>query len=90
MIAVKLYRRDAEALAEAGALEFFGMPVAKADGSSWIEFEANGQPCAGQVKLVPAGVATAPEIGTIADALCQNEVKGQAGRYEWVLATGPK
>ena len=71
---VKLCRRDREV----GALQFFGTPVAKADGSSWIEFEANDQPCAGQVRLVPAGIATGPEIRAIADSLCRNETSGTA------------
>jgi len=88
MIPVKLCRRDA-AMSEVGALELFGTPVAKADGSSWIAFEANDQPCAGQVRLVPAGIATGPEIRAIADSLCRNEVRGKAGRYEWQLTPGP-
>ena len=78
---VKLCRRNAQV----GALQFFGTPVAKADGSSWIEFEADDQPCAGQVRLVPAGIATDPEIRAIADSLCRNETSGRAGRYEWEL-----
>jgi hypothetical protein len=85
MIVVKLYRRDAEAMPQAGTLEFFGTPVAPADGSSWLNFETSGQPCAGQVRLTPAGIATDPEIGAVAEALCRNEVRGEAGRYEWVL-----
>jgi hypothetical protein len=82
---VKLSHKDGEV----GALVFFGTPVAKADGSSWIEFEANDQPCAGQVRLVPAGIATGPEIRAIADSLCRNETRGKAGRYKWELAVGP-
>jgi hypothetical protein len=82
---VKLSHRDTDA----GRLQFFGTPVARADGSSWIEFDATDQPCAGQVKLVPAGIATGPEIRAIADALCRNETRGKAGRYEWELTTGP-
>ena len=85
MIQVKLYRLSSDVETEAGALEFFGTPVARTDGSSWLEFEADDQPCAGQVRLVPAGIATGPEIRAIADSLCRNEVRGQAGRYEWAL-----
>ena len=78
---VKLCHRNAQV----GALQFFGTPVAKADGASWIEFEADDQPCAGQVRLVPAGIATDLEIRSIADSLCRNETSGKAGRYEWEL-----
>jgi hypothetical protein len=88
MIAVKLYRRDGQAMSQVGTLRFFGTPVAKTDGSSWLEFEADGQPCAGQVQLTPAEIATGPEIRAVADALCRNELRGQAGRYEWVLTPG--
>lgn len=88
MIIVRLYRKDAGALNEVGTLEFFGTPIAKADGSSWIEFEPDDQPCAGQVRLVPGGIATGPEIRAVADALCRNEVRGKAGRYEWMLMPG--
>jgi hypothetical protein len=77
---VKLRRTDAVV----GTLEFFGIPVAKADGYTWIEF--NVRPCAGEVKIVPAGVATGPEIGAIADSLCRNETRGRVGRFEWELA----
>jgi hypothetical protein len=86
VILVKLYRRDSAAMPQVGTLEFFGTPVAKTDGSSWLEFEANDQPCAGQVRLIPAGIATGPEIRAVADSLCRNEVSGQSGRYQWVLA----
>jgi hypothetical protein len=78
---VKLCQTDAVV----GTLEFFGIPVAKADGSTWIEFDAN--PCTGEVKIVPAGIATRPEIGAIADSLCRNETRGRVGRYEWELTT---
>ncbi len=88
MILVKLYKRDASAPTNVGSLEFFGTPVAKTDGSSWIEFEPDDQPCAGQVRIVPAGIVNGPEIRAIADALCRNEVRGKAGRYEWVLSPG--
>lgn len=88
MILVKLYWRDAGAMPQVGTLEFFGTPVAKADGSSWLEFEANEQPCAGQVRVSPAGIATGPEIRAVADSLCRNEVRGQAGRYAWALTPG--
>jgi hypothetical protein len=88
MIAVKLYQKEGQTMSQIGTLEFFGTPVAKADGSSWLEFEADDQPCAGQVRLRPAGVATGPEIRAVADSLCRNEVRGQAGRYEWVLTPG--
>lgn len=88
MIAVKLYRKEGQAMPQVGTLEFFGTPIAKVDGSSWLEFEADDQPCAGQVRLSPDGIATGPEIRAIADSLCQNEVRGQAGRYEWVLTPG--
>ncbi len=88
MIQVKLYILGSDVETEVGALEFFGTPVAQADGSSWLEFEADDQPCAGQVRLVPAGIATGPEIRAIADSLCRNEVRGQAGRYEWALTLG--
>jgi hypothetical protein len=89
MIAVKLYGSDGRTLEQVGMLEFFGTPVAKADGSSWLEFEGNDEPCAGQVQLDPAGIATGAEIRAVADSLCRNEVRGQAGRYEWVLTAGP-
>ena len=46
MISVKLYRRDGQAMSLAGTLVFYGTPVAKTDGSSWIEFEADDQPYA--------------------------------------------
>jgi predicted ATP-dependent Lon-type protease len=85
MLRVKLSDKDVKV----GALEFFGTPVAKADGSSWIEFEANDQPCAGQVKIIPAGIATGPEIRVIANSLCRNETKGKAGRYHWELTSAP-
>ena len=88
MITVKLCRKDGQAMAQVGTLEFFGTPIARADGSSWLEFEADDQPCAGQVRLRPDGIATGPEIRAIADALCQNELRGQAGRYEWELTPG--
>jgi hypothetical protein len=89
MMLVKLYRRDAGAMPEVGTLEFFGTPVARADGSSWLNFEANDQPCAGQVRLAPAGIATGREIRAVAEALCRNEIMGQAGRYKWLLTSGP-
>ena len=85
MISVKLYRQDGQAMSQVGTLVFFGTPVAKADGSSWLQFEPNDQPCAGQVRLTPADIATGAEIRAVADSLCRNEVRGQAGRYEWVL-----
>jgi hypothetical protein len=88
VILVKLYKRDGKAMSQVGTLEFFGTPVAKADGSSWLDFEADDQPCAGQVRLAPAGIATGPEIRAVADSLCRNEVIGQAGRYEWALTPG--
>jgi hypothetical protein len=88
VIAVKLYARDRETTPQVGTLEFFGTPIAKADGSSWLDFEADDQPCAGQVRLAPAGIATSAEIRVVADALCRNEVAGQAGRYEWELTPG--
>jgi hypothetical protein len=88
-VIVKLYRIDAAAMPEVGTLEFFGTPVGKADGSSWLNFEANDQPCAGQVRLTPANVATGTEIRAVADALCRNQVAGQAGRYEWLLSSAP-
>jgi hypothetical protein len=88
MIAVKLYRRDATATRQVGTLEFFGTPVAKADGFSWLDFEADGQPCAGQARLIPAGIATGAEIRAVADSLCRNEVAGRAGRYEWEMTPG--
>ena len=34
MIVVTLYKRDAKAMPQIRTLEFFGTPVAKADGSS--------------------------------------------------------
>jgi len=83
---VKLTHRDEDV----GTLQFFGTPVAKADGSSWIEFDATDQPCAGQVRLVPSGIATASEIRAIADGLCRNETSGKAGRYEWEMTPGPQ
>ncbi len=70
-------------MAEAGALEFYGVPVTKPDGSSWIEFDSLGEPRPGQVRLDPAGIATGSEIRAISKALSRNEVRGQAGRYEW-------
>jgi len=85
MIHVKLYRRNEATTTEVGTLEFFGTPIAESDGSSWIQFEADDQPCAGQVRLTPADIATGPEIRAISESLCRNEVKGKAGRYEWVL-----
>jgi hypothetical protein len=88
MITVKLYRRDGQAMSQVGTLVFFGTPVAKTDGSSWLEFKADGQPCAGQVQLTPAEIATGPEIRAVANALCRNEIRGQTGRYEWVLTPG--
>ena len=88
MIVVKLYRKEERAMSQVGTLEFFGTRVAKADGSSWLEFEAHDQPCAGQVRLRPAGIATDLEIRAVADALCRNELRGQAGRYAWVLTPG--
>jgi hypothetical protein len=81
MLFVKLRDRDAEV----GELQFFGTPVAKADGFSWLQFEADDQPCAGQVRLIPAEIATGPEIRAIADSLCRNETRGKAGRYDWEL-----
>ncbi len=83
MILVKLYRREGGLMAEAGILEFYGVPVTKADGSSWIEFDSLGGPRAGQVRLQPAGIATGSEIRAINHALSRNEVRGQAGRFEW-------
>jgi hypothetical protein len=88
MILVKLYKRDGKATSQVGTLEFFGTPVAKADGCSWLDFEADDQPCAGQVRLTPAGIATGQEVRAVADSLCRNEVVGQAGRYEWMLTPG--
>jgi hypothetical protein len=83
MILVKLYTRDGGQVAEAGALEFYGVPVTKPDGSSWIEFGSLGEPGPGQVRLDPASIATGSEIRGINQALSRNEVRGQAGRYEW-------
>ena len=85
MIAVKLYKRERKATRPVGTLEFFGTPVATADGSSWLHFEPDDQPCAGQVRLSPAGIATGAEVREVADSLCRNEVAGRAGRYEWEL-----
>jgi hypothetical protein len=85
MFMVKLFRRDEVAMPEVGTLEFFGTPIAETDGSSWLAFETDGQPCAGQVRVTPAGIATGPEVGAVAGALCRNEVRGEAGRYAWVL-----
>jgi hypothetical protein len=85
VIAVKLYQKDGRAMLQVGTLEFFGTPVAKEDGSSWLEFEADDQPCAGQVRVRPAGIATGLEIRAIADSLCRNEVRGHAERFEWML-----
>jgi hypothetical protein len=79
MLLVKLCQTDAVV----GTLEFFGIPVAKTDGVTWIEFDAS--PCAGEVKIVPAGIATGPEIGAIANSLCRNETSGRVGRFEWEL-----
>ena len=87
MISVKLYQRDGQVMSPVGTLVFFGTPVAKAHGSSWLQFEADRQACAGQVQLTPAGIATGAEIRAVADSLCRNEVRGQAGRYEWVLTS---
>lgn len=83
MILVRLHTTKAGLLAEVGSLEFYGLPVTKADGSTWIEFDHLGEPRPGQVRLVPAGIATALEIRAISQALSRNEVTGQAGRYEW-------
>ncbi len=66
-----------------GTLEFFGIPVAKSDGATWVEFDAS--PCSGEAKIVPAGIATGPEIGAIADSLCRNVTRGRVGRFEWEL-----
>ncbi len=83
MIQVRLYRRGTGRQAEAGSLEFYGVPVAKRNGSTWIDLTDLGEPRPGQVRLVPAGVATGAEIRTITQALSRNEVRGATGRYEW-------
>ena len=88
MIAVKLYKRERKATRHVGMLEFFGTPVATADGASWLDFEADDQPCAGQVRLTPVGIATGAEVRAVAGSLCRNEVAGRAGRYEWELTAG--
>jgi hypothetical protein len=83
MILVKLYRTEGGLRTEAGSLEFFGVPVTEPDGSSWVGLDSLGEPRPGQVRLDPAGVATGPEMTAISQALRRNEVRGQAGRYEW-------
>lgn len=83
MIFVRLYTSEGGLTTEAGALEFYGVPVTEPDGSSWIEFDSLGEPRPGQVRLDPPGIATGSEIRTISQALSRNEVRGQAGRYEW-------
>jgi hypothetical protein len=65
MILVKLYTKEASLLREAGRLEFYGVPVTRPDGSSWIEFDDLGEPRPGQIRLVPAGIATGAEIKAI-------------------------
>jgi len=62
MILVKLYTREAGRTTQVGTLEFFGVPVAKSDRSTWIAFDSLGEPRPGQIRLDPAGVATGAEI----------------------------
>jgi hypothetical protein len=83
MIQIKLYTKEAGLMTDVGTLEFYGIPVTKPDGSTWIEFGSLGKPRTGQVRLVPAGVARVSEIRTISEALSRNEIRGTAGRYEW-------
>jgi hypothetical protein len=40
MIVVKLYRTEGGLRTEAGALEFFGVPVREPDGSSWVGLDS--------------------------------------------------
>ena len=49
MILVRLNTRDASLLTEAGSREFYGVPVTRPDGSTWIDFDDLGEPRPGQV-----------------------------------------
>jgi hypothetical protein len=83
MIKVKLFRAENGSPDDAGTLEFYGVPLATADGSTWLEFTGGECGSHAQVRLTPSGVASESEVTAIGLALCRNEVEGQAGRYEW-------
>jgi hypothetical protein len=83
MILVKLYRGEVGLMSEADTLEFYGVPVTEPDGSTWIEFDSLGEPRPGKVRLQPSGIAIGSEIRAISHALSRNELRGEAGRYEW-------
>jgi hypothetical protein len=91
MIVVKLYTREAGHKVEVGSLEFYGVPVARPDGSTWIAFDSLGDPRPGQVKLIPAGIASGAEIRAICRALYKKRFEGKlaatnGGRNEKLVA----
>jgi hypothetical protein len=83
MITVVLYRDEGGVKTKAGTLDFFGVAVAAADGLVWLEFHGGECGSHAQVRLCPAGVATAAEVAAVGQALCRNEVEGRVGRFDW-------
>jgi hypothetical protein len=85
MILMRLYTQESGLRTEVGSLEFYGIPVTKRDGSTWIDFHGLGEPRPAQVRFAPAGIATMFEMRAILQALARNEIRGTAGRYEWLV-----
>ncbi len=73
MIVVKLYKETADRREEVGRLEFFGVPLAEANGRKLVDFAMpDDEQCKGQVTLAPAGIATVSEIKAIVGSQCHD------------------
>ena len=84
MIVVRLYWNVKGERVRVGKLELFGLPVGKTDGTSLVEVETASQIKA-QIRLTPAGIASKTELRSIVESVCEHEIEGRAGRYDWEI-----
>lgn len=70
---------------EAGTVDFRGIRVTRADGTTKIPLDANSRPVPFSSKCNPSGIIREDEALRIAEALFRNEVRGTIDSCEWQI-----
>jgi hypothetical protein len=68
---------------EEGTVDFRGVRVTRADGTTKVPLDANSQPVRFSYECNPSDIIREDEALRIAEALSRNEVRGTLDSYEW-------